>query len=193
MELPRELRWVEVDLPDLLDYKEEVLAGETPRCRLERVRLDLSDVAARQALFARLGAESRRAVVITEGLLIYLEREQVEALARDLGAVDAFQRWLMDIASPGLLARMKRSAGRQVAAADAPFKFAPPEGPDFYRPLGWTPLVVRSFLAEAKRLRRLPLLLRFFAMFPEPKGPAGNRPWAAICLLGRNGPPAPPS
>ena len=43
MALPPSLRWVEVDLPELLAYKEEVLAGEKPVCELERVALDLAN------------------------------------------------------------------------------------------------------------------------------------------------------
>jgi len=59
MALPSSLRWVEVDLPAILDYKEEILRGEEPVCVLERVRLDLSDVAARRERF-RAGSGSFR-------------------------------------------------------------------------------------------------------------------------------------
>lgn len=52
MELPSSLQWIEVDFPVMIDYKEKVLAGETPRCALERVRLDLSDMNGRRALRA---------------------------------------------------------------------------------------------------------------------------------------------
>src|SRR6266851_9695835 len=44
MDLPSSLKWVEVDLPELLTYKEEILAKEKPVCALDRVRLDLSNV-----------------------------------------------------------------------------------------------------------------------------------------------------
>src|SRR5947199_3410380 len=57
MKLPASLQWIEVDLPGILAYKEEILAGEKPACALERVRLDLADVNARRALF---GSESTR-------------------------------------------------------------------------------------------------------------------------------------
>ena len=33
MELPASLKWIEVDLPELLAYKEDTLRGETPACR----------------------------------------------------------------------------------------------------------------------------------------------------------------
>src|ERR1700675_2181374 len=55
MALPPALQWIEVDLPDLLEYKERILRDEKPACALERVRLDLADQAARRELFRKLG------------------------------------------------------------------------------------------------------------------------------------------
>jgi hypothetical protein len=59
MRLPASLKWVEVDLPDILDYKDEVLKAEKPVCSLERIRLDLSDAKARRSLFDRLAGVLR--------------------------------------------------------------------------------------------------------------------------------------
>jgi methyltransferase (TIGR00027 family) len=70
MNLPATLQWVEVDLPDIIAYKEEILANEQPRCRLERVALDLSGIAARQEFFADLDARATKVVIASEGLLI---------------------------------------------------------------------------------------------------------------------------
>src|SRR5262249_40428802 len=71
MELPRSLQWIEVDLPGMIDYKEQVLSGEKAPCELKRVRLDLSNVNARHDLFAELGRSAKRVLVLCEGLLIY--------------------------------------------------------------------------------------------------------------------------
>src|ERR1700740_2767125 len=49
MELPPSLKWVEVDLPEILGYKEELLKAEKPRCRLERIRADLSNTENRRS------------------------------------------------------------------------------------------------------------------------------------------------
>src|SRR3954468_21712073 len=54
MALPASLPWIEVDLPDILAYKEEILGGATPVCRLERIRMDLSNEDGRRGLFADL-------------------------------------------------------------------------------------------------------------------------------------------
>jgi methyltransferase (TIGR00027 family) len=152
--LPPELHWVDVDLPGILNYKTEMLRDEKPVCRYEAVTLDLRDAEARQALFARLGAGSKRAIVVTEGLLIYLDPEQVAALATDLHAQPSFQEWLIDLASPQLLKRMSRTWGKSLAEGGAPFKFAPAEGTDFFRPYGWREAQYRSTWEEAKRLNR---------------------------------------
>src|SRR5215831_7497807 len=84
MNLPGSLQWVEVDLPEILAYKGDVLRNETPVCELERVRLDLSDVRARSELFSQLGRRANRALVISEGLLVYLDEEEVTSLGQDL-------------------------------------------------------------------------------------------------------------
>src|SRR5215467_5221282 len=76
MELPPSLQWVEVDLPAITDYKEQILREEKPRCVLQRVRMDLADVSARRKLFQELGAKAKQALIITEGLLVYLSRDE---------------------------------------------------------------------------------------------------------------------
>ncbi|HEV8231459.1 MAG TPA: SAM-dependent methyltransferase [Thermoanaerobaculia bacterium] len=183
MALPPTLRWMEVDLPALLDYKEEILAGEVPVCVLERVRLDLADVPARRKLFERLERETKRALVVTEGLLIYLTADEVHSLARDLATVPGFTRWVLDIVSPGLLKMLLKQWGGSLDEAGAPLKFAPAEGPEFFRSSGWESIESRSVMKTAAHLKRAPLGLRLLAKLPEPKGLPGKRPWSAVCLL----------
>ena len=186
MAVPATLRWVEVDLPELFAYKEEVLAGEQPRCVLERVPLDLSDVAKRRALFAQIGGSAKRVMVLSEGLLVYLSGEEVGALATDLAGQPSFHYWAFDIVSPGLLEMLrKQGGGSELAQAGAPFKFAPPEGPDFFRKFGWRPVEVQSAFKAASRTGRLPWRLKIFGLFPESNGAQGKRPWSGICLMGR--------
>ena len=185
MELPASLRWVEVDMDDILDYKEEVLGDAKPACQVERVRLDLSNEDGRRGLFADIGRRAQHVAVISEGLVIYLMADAVAALARDLAGPPAFQHWVLDLASPGLVEMMKQSAGSLLSEAGAPFLFAPAEGPPFFAAHGWQPVEVRSLLKTAGKLGRLPLALRMMAMLPESDGAQGSRPWSAVCLFAR--------
>lgn len=183
MSLSPALRWVEVDLPDLIDYKEGILSGEKPVCQLERVRLDLADVGARRALLARVCEQSKKTLILTEGLIIYLSAEQVGELARDLAAQSSVASWITDLSSPGLLQMMQKQVGPRLDAANAPFKFGPAEGPGYFEAHGFKAAEVRSMFTEAARRKRVPFLMRLFALFPESTGRQGRRPWSGVCLL----------
>lgn len=154
LDLPASLHWVDIDLPGILHYKTEVLRNEKTACRYEAVPADLQDRALRQEIFARLGGGSTRAVVLTEGLLVYLRSEEVAALATDLHAQPSFTSWVIDLASPKLLQRMTRMWGKQLEEGNSPFRFGPPEGTEFFRPHGWREAEYRSTWEEARRLNR---------------------------------------
>jgi methyltransferase (TIGR00027 family) len=68
LDLPSDFVWVEADLPGLLAEKEQLLADQTPRCRLTRRAVDLADPAARDAFLNEALAGATRALVLTEGL-----------------------------------------------------------------------------------------------------------------------------
>jgi len=184
MELPASLKWVEVDLPAMIEYKEEILAAEKPRCALERVKLDLSDVPARRTLFQRLGAAAKKVVIVAEGLLVYLTREENISLAQDMAAQPSFREWAIDLCSPGLLKMLQQNLGA-LEKAGSPLKFGPEEGPEFFTPAGWKPVEVYSMLKTAAKIKRLPFFLRLVSLLPESKGRQGSRPWGGVVRLTR--------
>ena len=181
MDLPSTLQWVEVDFPEIISYKEKILATEKPRCRLERVALDLSDAPGRRALFQALNARAAKIAVLSEGLLIYMEPEHVAALARDLACGPHFQNWIVDLCSTIQLIVMQRTFDRQLSAANLAFKFGPPEGVDFFRPHGWEPKEVHGLLQTAADMNRAPE--QFLSLLPDPNPIPPNFPWSGVCLL----------
>ena len=182
MQLPPSLQWVEVDLPEILFHKEAILRSEKPVCALERIRLDLSDVAARREVFDQLGRRSKKALILTEGLLTYLNAEEVAGLAQDLGAPASFHSWILDMASPALLRMLQKRQAPNLKQA-APFKFAPDEGPKFFAKYGWNPVEVRSLMKTAGRIKRLPLFLRPFSWLPDTEASWRSRPWSGVCIF----------
>ncbi len=154
MKLPAPLRWVDVDLPDILDYKTKTLAADRPICGYEAVKVDLREAGARRALFARIGKDARKALVITEGLLVYLTAEQVGTLADDLHAPSSFQSWVLDLASPQLLKWLQKRWGDTLQKGRAPMQFAPAEGTAFFARHGWKEAEFRSTWDESRRLKR---------------------------------------
>ena len=152
--LPAALRWIEVDLPEMIDYKKGLLASETPHCQLERVTMDLADASARRALFTRVNASARCIFIITEGLLAYLDDAQVAALARDLHEADHGQYWITDLASPKVRQMTEKHWGRQLRAAGAPLKFAPEAAEEFFRPYGWESVEFHDFYQSSLKFNR---------------------------------------
>jgi len=183
MELPARLRWIEIDLPEILEYKRGVLAAERPMCELERVPLDLRDIVARRALFQRLAGEAKVVLVVSEGLIIYFDSDQAAELARDLADAGTFRRWVTDLTSPALLRMLEKTIGGPLDDAGSPLKFAPREGPEFFAKYGWKEVEARSLLHTAARLRRLPLGMRLLSLLPDPGGRKPDKPWGGVCLL----------
>jgi methyltransferase (TIGR00027 family) len=175
--------WVEADLPGLLAEKEQLLADETPRCRLSRHAVDLADPAARDAFLNEELAGVTKALVLTEGLLMYLEDSDVRALST------AFTRpevawWMLDFAGPGLQKRMnKRTRG---LLDSAPFKFAPANGVAYFEHLGWRVVEIHSVFTAAQRFDRLPRWMRPLAWLPQPDPrKPGNNTYSGVVRLTR--------
>lgn len=154
LKLPPTLQWFDVDLPAMTAYKADAMRDERPVCRYEAIAVDLTSDAARDEVLRRLGGVARSALVVTEGLLIYLAQPQVESLARALHAQSSIKWWIADIASPRLLAWMNKSWGKNVAAGNAPFQFAPADSSGFFAGLGWREVQFRSAMEDAHRLKR---------------------------------------
>ncbi len=153
LDLPPNLRWLHVDLPDMVEYFRSRMTGETPRCALEFIAADLREPDARREVFTRAAAHGP-VLAITEGLLIYLEAEQVAELADDLSRYAQARWWLTDLASPLLLKFLARRWQPKLQEGNAPFKFGPAEGTAFFAPHGWREVEFRSSWLESWRLKR---------------------------------------
>ena len=99
LDFDKNLRWIEVDFAGILDYKDELMKGEAPRCRRERLTVDVNDTLQRQIMYQSTGSES--ALMITEGLLMYLPAATVEALAAEAFNGSVIRHWISDITTSG--------------------------------------------------------------------------------------------
>jgi len=190
--LPPSLTWVDVDFPGITAEKNKLLENEVPNCKVERIATDLSDAQARRKLFAELGGRAKKALLIAEGLLVYLTAEQVTGLAVDIAAVPTFKYWTLEVVSAALLRRLNKAVGKRLAAAGMPMQFGTAEGPHFFEPLGWRLLEARSMFREAAKYKRLTFPMNLFAYLPEGK-PPWKHPWAGVCLFENTQPRSPRS
>jgi methyltransferase (TIGR00027 family) len=161
MALPSTLRWIEVDYPHVIELKEAHLVDERPSCRLDRIKLDLTDRSSRKALLAKASAHAAKILVLTEGVVPYLADGDVAELADDLRQVEKVRYWIIDYFSPEAIRFGQKMRARFMR--NAPFRFAPKDWFGFFDRRGWKPTEIRYIADEAERLGRpipLPLLLK---------------------------------
>lgn len=178
--LPASLHWIEVDLPPVLQYKEEQLANEEPVCKLERIPLDITDYAARKRFLASVSERSKQIFILTEGLLIYLTAEQVVAIARDLYEQEAMHWWLTEFVSR--LAPMRSGQSwNNIAAESAQERFAPADGAAFFEQYGWQ---VAEFHSAIEAVLRFHIPIRFRWLLRLLRRVAPQKPEAGTAQAG---------
>jgi methyltransferase (TIGR00027 family) len=144
--LPPDLRWIEVDFPTMLDYKEALMARETPRCHRERLAADLNDSRQRRAIYAATGPTP--ALMITEGVLMYLPAATVKSLAAEAWRESGIVHWISDLTTSSFTKAIggdRNQVGRQVQAADCL------EGEQILETVyrhGWVTAARRSYITD---------------------------------------------
>jgi methyltransferase (TIGR00027 family) len=151
MDLPSDLRWFEIDLPELIGAKNSQLLDHAPKCKVERVGLDLRNLKERSQHFARIGASSASTLLIAEGVIPFLSNDVVGGLAEELHAIPAFRRWILDFTNAGQR-KMPRKWAEKLSAA--PFLFQVDDWFEFFGKSGWRSQVVVTTLEESVRMAR---------------------------------------
>ena len=158
LDLPSHLRWIEIDFPEVLDYKDRLMFAETPRCLRERLTADLNDPSQRSSMYQAAG--SALALMITEGLLLYLPAATVEALAAESSSHSGVSHWITDITTSAFSKVLGGGADttkpiRHVQASDA---LKGEQILEVVRRKGWTTSAMRSYISDVgfvlERVRR---------------------------------------
>lgn len=183
LDLPADLRWIEADLPDLIAEKNGLLKGETPRCVLTRVAVDLADSKARKQFLDKALEGAKKALVLTEGLVFYLSEDDVSGLAAALARPE-IHWWIMDVNNKAVVNRINRA--NEKLLSNSPWKFGPVDPLRFFADAGWTADKIVGLFRAAARFRRLPMLMLSLALLPTarmPKIGASQMPWSAAVRL----------
>jgi len=153
MPLPRTLRWIEADYAHVVHLKEERLKETSPLCDLQRVAIDLSDAKARRDFLTHLAQDSKKVLVLTEGVVPYLSEMKVGHLADDLHQFPVYVSWIVDYFSKESY-RYRRRSGMSRVMKNAPFLFEPQDYFGFFAQHGWIQQDIRYLAEEGAALGR---------------------------------------
>jgi methyltransferase (TIGR00027 family) len=172
LELSPDLRWIEVDFAAMLDYKETLMATETPRCRRERLSADLNDTAQRRAIYAAVGPAP--ALMITEGVLMYLPTATVESLAAEAWRESGIAHWISDVTTSSFSKAIGMDGTRTVRHVQAHDYLEGEQILETVYRYGWVTAVRRSYITDlAFATERIG---RMMAGRPEPSTPPAFMP-----------------
>lgn len=162
---PSGVKVFEVDRDEIFDHKEAVLgrAGASPSCDRHVVRADLARPWA-TTLTAAGFDRSKPAAFLVEGLLMYLEEAEAQALLTAIGSVAASGSWIaLDAVNPEVLTSPYMSRYMHaLREAGSPWKFGIEDPESFFRQRGWAATVVQPGDPEAS-----------FGRWPFPTAPRG--------------------
>ena len=105
LDWPSQTRLYEMDLPEVLDAKDEVIeeAGAKPNCERRTVGVDLREATWPEALLAAGYRPESQSAWLIEGLLFYLGRTAVDGLLGKVGELTATGSLLgLDVMNRGL-------------------------------------------------------------------------------------------
>ncbi len=160
--LPEDFHWIEVDFPEIVEFKNRKLREQKPRCQLERIALDLSNHDKREALFKELNARIGPALVLCEGVIMYLDEDALSTLARDIHAQSNFKLWIADYYSSEIY-KIYQSPKFKRLFHNAPFVFFPSDWFSFFQTCGWVQKEI-AYLYDIARAHKRSFPLPWWAM-----------------------------
>lgn len=127
--------WVELDEPQVFALKDQVL----PLCEcpntLQRIPIDF----ATESLPDKLAPFARpaRVIVVVEGVLMYLEPEQIRDLLRDLGAVFPRHTLVCELMDQRFFDKHASPGHARIQDLGAEFKYTPPHPEELFQQNGY--------------------------------------------------------
>ena len=172
LNVPADLRWIEIDFADMLDYKNPLMSAETPRCRREFITADVNDAAQRRNIYSAVGEAP--ALMITEGLLMYLPAATVEALAAEVWHTSGIAHWMIDITTTAFMKAINLNTPQSVRNMQAPDCLNGEQILESIRSRGWRTAARRSYITDMAFARDR--VQRMFGDRPKPDGPPPATP-----------------
>ena len=114
-------RWVELDEPQVIAYKNELLSPATCENELDRISIDFSTESVEEKLSSFATTDS--VVVIIEGVFMYLEEEVIRQLLQTLRRLFPQHTLICDLMSRTFFEKYGRTIHQKLTGLGASFKF----------------------------------------------------------------------
>ena len=183
LEVPSDLVWIDVDFKTILDYKDSVMRDARPKCRRTQLTADLSDATERLRTYGAVGPAP--ALMLTEGLLMYLPAATVEALASEAGRKSGIAYWISDITTTAFSQAIQSDTPPSIESVRAPDCLTGEQIFETLRRCRWVTKRWRSYITDmAFAMDRIERLFgtRYQAGESAPVPPPSTDPTGVHCF-----------
>ena len=126
--------WVELDEPQVISYKNERLPSEKSPNELQRTPIDFASESVEDKL-ARFS--NRSAVIVIEGVFMYLEEQNIESLLQTLGRLFPKHKLICDLMTREFFENTGKTINEKITGMGAPFKFTPDNPEEVFLKAGY--------------------------------------------------------
>lgn len=189
LSLPQDIHWIEIDFPEIMEFKNIKLKDQQPNFQLERIGLDLSHLSEREKIFNDLNERILGpAIVLTEGVIPYLSEESVCSLAKAIHKQSNFKLWISEYYAPEIYPRFQNKKFKAMLG-ESPFQFFPSDWHVLFEKCGWNQKEIRYLYDVAKQNGRkfpLPWWASVMKLFLGEKMMSGIRKLSAYIVVENN-------
>jgi methyltransferase (TIGR00027 family) len=126
--------WVELDEPQVMSYKNERLPSEKSPNELQRIPIDFASESVEDKL-ARFS--NRSAVIVIEGVFMYLETKNIDSLLQTLGRLFPKHKLICDLMTREFFENSGKTINEKITGMGAPFKFTPDNPEEVFLKAGY--------------------------------------------------------
>lgn len=153
-------RWVELDEPQVIAYKNERLPASQSPNELERIPIDFSTDSLEEKLWSFVGRNP--VVVVIEGVFMYLEEDTIKQLLQTLHRVFPHHKLICDLMTRVFFEKYGRTIREKITGMGAHFKLTTddPEAlflQNGYRRTGWFSMIEKAFEFDSKKIPKIVL------------------------------------
>jgi len=157
-------RWVELDEPQVIAYKNELLSPTTCENELDRIPIDFASESVEEKLSSFATTDS--VIVIIEGVFMYLSEEVIRQLLHTLRRLFPQHKLICDLMSKTFFEKYGRTIHQKITGLGASFKFTEknPEKlflDNDYKLSGWISVTEKAMEFAPKKIPKF-ILRTFF-------------------------------
>ena len=159
LKISNSIKWIELDKPKLLSHKNSILPAHKAKCDLLRIPIDFLDSISLDRFIRTVPDKDLPTLVISEGLLVYLNNETVSSNFKILGRNDFIKFWITDLATDKIYNYRNPGDQDNLSSLVNQMKFTSfPKSP-FFKKNGWKVKKAHDMAIEGLKLGR-PLISR---------------------------------